>query len=152
MMASTEEGTHRCADGTQLYTKTWKPPSGDPVAKVVFVHGFSDHCNTYLELFPTLACRQILVYAFDQRGWGRSVKKLSARGRTGSTSQVLDDIDSVVKSQLPSDLPLFLMGHSMGGGEVLVSFFPVMARLTCVVCSTVGNVKGPGVGDPQIIR
>lgn len=115
---STEEGTHVCADGVNLYTKTWKP-SGSPLAKIVFVHGFSDHCNAYYELFPTLASRRITIVAFDQRGWGRSVKNVSDRGLTGSTAQVLDDIDSVLRSQLPSTMPLFLMGHSMGGGEVL---------------------------------
>ncbi|KAL8722907.1 MAG: hypothetical protein Q9225_000677 [Loekoesia sp. 1 TL-2023] len=118
-MVSTEEGTHFCTDGIKLYTKTWKP-TGDPLAKIVFVHGFSDHCNAYLDLFPYLASRKILVHAFDQRGWGRSVSKISERGLTGATPQVLDDINSVLKSQLPSIIPLFLMGHSMGGGEVLL--------------------------------
>ncbi|KAI4129067.1 MAG: hypothetical protein LQ338_002417 [Usnochroma carphineum] len=117
-MVSSEEGTHYCTDGTELYTKTWKS-SGDPIAKIVFIHGFSDHCNAYLDFFPTLASRQIHVYAFDQRGWGRSVKRGSDKGLTGPTSQVLDDINSVLKSQLPSTVPLFLMGHSMGGAEVL---------------------------------
>ncbi|KAL8944196.1 MAG: hypothetical protein Q9216_000620 [Gyalolechia sp. 2 TL-2023] len=60
-----------------------------------------------------------MVHAFDQRGWGRSVKDVSDRGLTGNTAQVLDDINSVLCSQLPSAVPLFLMGHSMGGGEVL---------------------------------
>ncbi|KAI4185745.1 MAG: hypothetical protein L6R41_003928 [Letrouitia leprolyta] len=113
---STEEGTHICGDGAKLYTKTWKP-SGIALAKIVFVHGFSDHCNAYYELFPTLASRGII--GFDQRGWGRSVKNVSDRGLTGNTAQVLDDINSVIRSQLPSTVPLFLMGHSMGGGEVL---------------------------------
>ncbi|KAL9014941.1 MAG: hypothetical protein Q9173_000446 [Seirophora scorigena] len=134
-MLYTEEGAHICSDGTSLYTKTWKP-SGTSRAEIVFVHGFSDHCNAYGELFPTLASRDILVHAFDQRGWGRSVKKSSDKGLTGPTSQVrvifalgdllganffqvLTDIDSVLKSQLPTAVPLFLMGHSMGGAEVL---------------------------------
>ncbi|KAI4103556.1 MAG: hypothetical protein L6R37_003773 [Teloschistes peruensis] len=110
-MATTEEGTHICADGTKLYTKTWK---------ILFIHGFSDHCNAYNGLFPTLAGRGILVHAFDQRGWGRSVTKVAERGLTGPTSQVLDDISSVLKGQLPTNVPLFLMGHSMGGGQVLM--------------------------------
>ncbi|KAL9605823.1 MAG: hypothetical protein Q9179_001009 [Wetmoreana sp. 5 TL-2023] len=117
-MFTTEEGTHVCSDGTKLYTKTWKPNTS-PSAKLLFIHGFSDHCNAYNDLFPMLAGRNILVHAFDQRGWGRSVTKISERGLTGTTSQVLDDITSVLKSQLPTSVPMFLMGHSMGGGEVL---------------------------------
>lgn len=56
---------------------------------------------------------------WDQRGWGRTVKDKADRGLTGPTAKVLEDIAEVVESQLPCDVPLFLMGHSMGGGEVL---------------------------------
>lgn len=45
--------------------------------------------------------------------------KSSERGDTGPTAQVLDDITSFVKTVIPSPIPLFMMGHSMGGGEVL---------------------------------
>lgn len=45
------------------------------------------------------------------------------RGLTGSTALVLDDITSVLKTIVPlakeTELPLFLMGHSMGGAEIL---------------------------------
>ena len=87
------------------------------------MHGFSDHINAYYTLFPTLADRNIQVYAFDQRGWGRSVQKVSQRGLTGPTSVVLDDIACILRRVLDiaqeQALPLFLMGHSMGGAEVL---------------------------------
>jgi len=53
------------------------------------------------------------------RGWGRSATKPSERGDTGPTAQVLDDMTSFLKSVIPSPVPLFLMGHSMGGGETL---------------------------------
>ncbi|KAL9604856.1 MAG: hypothetical protein Q9219_000304 [cf. Caloplaca sp. 3 TL-2023] len=87
-MVSTEEGIHVCPDGTELYTKTWKP-SSSALARIVFVHGFSDHCNAYHELFPTLASRRIVVHGFDQRGWGRSVKKhYAANGPRDIKSQL----------------------------------------------------------------
>jgi acylglycerol lipase len=54
-----------------------------------------------------------------RRGWGRSVTKHAERGDTGPTSQVLDDITSFIKTLIPSPVPLFMMGHSMGGGETL---------------------------------
>lgn len=53
------------------------------------------------------------------RGWGRSVAKHAERGDTGPTTQVLDDITSFIKTLIPSPVPLFMMGHSMGGGETL---------------------------------
>ena len=61
--------------------------------------------------------------AFDQRGWGRSVQTTSQKGLTGPTTTVLNDISSVVRSLLATaasmSVPVFLMGHSMGGAEVL---------------------------------
>ena len=98
-------------------------PATPPIALVLFIHGFSDHVNAYYTLFPTLASRSIHVHAFDQRGWGRSVQNNSQRGLTGPSSTVLSDITSVLEALIPvskeKSVPLFLMGHSMGGAEIL---------------------------------
>jgi acylglycerol lipase len=47
------------------------------------------------------------------------VKKPSEKGNTGPTSVVLADLVEVIRSELPSEVPVFVMGHSMGGGEIL---------------------------------
>ncbi|RMZ79380.1 hypothetical protein DV738_g3417, partial [Chaetothyriales sp. CBS 135597] len=98
-----------------------RDPDTAPTARLVFVHGFSDHCNAYYDLFPTLASPpySILVNSFDQRGWGQSVHSEGERGLTGPTSTVLDDINQFVKSVSDPTLPVFVMGHSMGGGQAL---------------------------------
>lgn len=63
------------------------------------------------------------THAFDQRGWGRSVQTRSQKGLTGHTTTVLNDMSSVVESLLATaasmSVPFFLMGHSMGGAEVI---------------------------------
>lgn len=87
------------------------------------VHGFSDHVDRYYDFFPSLARRGVAVYGFDQRGWGRSVRAPSDRGRTGPTAVVLADIAAFARSRVlpaePAAAPVFVLGHSMGGGEVL---------------------------------
>ncbi|EXJ87102.1 hypothetical protein A1O3_04060 [Capronia epimyces CBS 606.96] len=119
------EGEFAARDGAKLYTKTWKPESGYISAILIFLHGFSDHINAYYDFFPTLSSSSfgIAVYGFDQRGWGRSVRKPSERGLTGPSTLVISDIHDFVLhiASLPETLgkPLFLMGHSMGGGEAL---------------------------------
>ncbi|KAI9155265.1 putative monoglyceride lipase [Paramyrothecium foliicola] len=117
METTTVEGTFDC-EGVSLYTKTWNP-AGPVKAKLIFVHGYSDHVNLYSNFFPLVAARGIQVLGFDQRGWGRSVTKPAERGLCGPTSQVIADIAAFIKTHLPSDVPVFVMGHSMGGGEVL---------------------------------
>ncbi|KAK4635425.1 Putative monoglyceride lipase [Fulvia fulva] len=118
---TTHEGSLSLPDGHGLYTKSWLPTQ-PAKARLVFVHGFSDHCNFYGVLFPELAKHAIATYSFDQRGWGRSVHSPSQKGLTGSTQVVMDDITHFIKSLPKEDgeeTPLFLMGHSMGGGQVL---------------------------------
>ncbi|KAI1414258.1 alpha/beta-hydrolase [Hypoxylon sp. FL1857] len=115
------EGTFQ-VDGLSLHTKSWLP-SGRPKAKLVAIHGFSDHIDRYYDFFPTLARRGIAVHGFDQRGWGKSVRKPADRGRTGPTATVLSDIAAFIRAKALSSeddgIPVFVLGHSMGGGEVL---------------------------------
>ncbi|UKZ83702.1 hypothetical protein TrVFT333_011511 [Trichoderma virens FT-333] len=114
---TTTEGTFKAGDAS-LYTKTWTP-AGPVVAKLIFVHGFSEHINRYNDWFPILAEHGIQVFSWDQRGWGRSVTRPAEKGLTGPTAQVVADIVAFIQEKLPSDVPVFVMGHSMGGGEVL---------------------------------
>lgn len=118
----TTESTLTTDDHVSLYTKTWHASSA-PIARVVFLHGFSDHCNFYGVLFPSLAQHGIKVYGIDQRGWGRSVRKPSDRGDTGGSQRILEDLTCLLTEVLThkdeEHVPLFLMGHSMGGGEIL---------------------------------
>ncbi|KAK2612906.1 hypothetical protein QQS21_001017 [Conoideocrella luteorostrata] len=110
-------------ENASFYSKTWTPYC--PVrAKLIFVHGFSEHINRYNDFFPQLAENGIQVFGWDQRGWGRSVTKPAQKGLTGPTSQVIADVAAFVKDKLPhkqdvSSVPVFIMGHSMGGGEIL---------------------------------
>ncbi|KAH7309447.1 Alpha/Beta hydrolase protein [Stachybotrys elegans] len=117
MACTTTEGTFEC-DGAKLYTKTWTP-EGPIKAKLIFVHGYSDHINLYNDFFPLVAARGIQVLSWDQRGWGRSVTKPAERGLTGTTERVVADIAAFIQDKLPSAEPIFVMGHSMGGGEIL---------------------------------
>ncbi|KAL7271246.1 hypothetical protein RUND412_006014 [Rhizina undulata] len=120
---STEESTWplpKDPDGLQLYTKKWKTPAA-PVAQILFLHGFSDHCNAYYTLPSYLASRGIEFFSFDQRGWGRSAPNKSQWGLSGGTSQLLSDIDGILEDRLNAHakIPCFLVGHSMGGGVAL---------------------------------
>lgn len=73
----------------------------------------------YWELFPTLAQRGIAVYGYDQRGWGKSVHVAGERGATGLMTGILSDVAAFVRLQLPSSVPVFLMGHSFGSAQII---------------------------------
>ena len=124
-------------------------PNGPIKAQLILVHGFSDHINCYSAFFPTLASQGIQVLGWDQRGWGRSVKKASERGNTGPTSQVLSEMAAFIREKLAEsekkNLPVFLLGHSMGGGQILT--FASSSEYDDIVCKVTGWIlESPFIG------
>ncbi|KAJ7747745.1 lysophospholipase [Mycena metata] len=112
---------------TQFYTRTYLAAADAPAkATLVFVHGFAEHVGRYTEAHPEFAARGINVFTFDERGFGKTAldehnkSKTSSYAKTSGVHQ-LDDIKWALdhaEKEFPG-LPLFLAGHSMGGGEVL---------------------------------
>nr|VWP00378.1 Protein kinase C (EC [Ganoderma boninense] len=111
---------------TQFYTRTYAPAAASPRAVVLFVHGFAEYVGRYAWAHGVYAARGIAVVAFDQRGFGRTGMD-AARRSAGSAycktsfAEQLADIEwavRLVRARMPG-LPLFLMGHSMGGGLAL---------------------------------
>lgn len=109
----TRRSTVVTSDGTHLHTQYWAPESR-PEALVLLVHGYGEHCNRYGGVARAFVAQNVRVYAYDQRGYGRSGGR---RAYIDSFETYLDDLEhvlQVVRSQGP-DRPLFLFGHSMGG-------------------------------------
>ncbi|KAI9467960.1 MAG: Alpha/Beta hydrolase protein [Benjaminiella poitrasii] len=107
-------------DGTSIYTKTWKPASTTPViANLVMIHGFGEHIGRYDRLLSYFASQGIESYGYDQRGWGETGKKSTQFGNNQGYDTALNDIDAAIIKTKREGVPLFLMGHSMGGGLIL---------------------------------
>ncbi|KAJ7270087.1 lysophospholipase [Mycena haematopus] len=115
---------------TKFYTRTYLAPPSESKAVLVFIHGFAEHVGRYTEAHPQFAARGINVFTFDLRGFGNTAldaknkSKSSAYGKTSGEHQMEDVQWAIghVKNEFPG-LPVFLSGHSMGGGKVLN--FPV---------------------------
>ncbi|KAH9177496.1 alpha beta-hydrolase [Lactarius sanguifluus] len=108
-----------------FYTRTYTPASGSPRGVVVFIHGFIEHIARYEHVHKRWAEKGFVTFTFDQRGFGRTAldpKKSpdAVYGRTGDTDQIPDIVWALqVAQEANPTIPLFLMGHSMGGGLVL---------------------------------
>lgn len=108
---------------TSFYTRTYDVPAeaGPAKAHIVFVHGFAEHIGRYENTFPVYASKGISVFAYDQRGFGRTAldeKSKSAKSSWGVTSwkDQQEDIAFFIlreRKRLDATIPIFLMGHSM---------------------------------------
>ncbi|HET7274602.1 MAG TPA: alpha/beta hydrolase [Longimicrobiaceae bacterium] len=82
---------------------------------VLISHGLGEHSARYSAFAELLASCHVNVYALDHRGHGRSDGR---RGHVDSFQQYLEDFERfrrTILSSLPSGIPLFLLGHSLGG-------------------------------------
>ena len=97
----------------QLYFQQWMP-SAAPKAAIVLVHGLGEHCHRYQALAAHLNNNGIALSSMDLPGHGQSKGK---RGHIDSFEDYQDAVLKLVnttKQKLP-DIPLFLLGHSLGG-------------------------------------
>ena len=86
---------------------------------MLFVHGFIEHIGRYEHAHVKYPARSITVFAFDQRGFGRTALDTAHRSKDsgyGKSSWALQlaDIEhfaSYLRKEYP-EVPLILMGHS----------------------------------------
>ena len=141
-----ETGTRTAADGTALFTRRWTPDRPTR-AVVVLVHGVHEHSGRYAYLASALMARGVAVRALDLRGHGQSE---GPRGQVGSFDDYAADVRAVLDDVLAeSDVPVFLMGHSMGG---LVAAAVVVARGTDGLAGVVLSSPALRVPGPALLR
>ena len=135
------------AGGVELLGRTWQP--GGPVrAVVMLVHGLGEHCERYEHVGAFLAGRGFRVCSYDQRGHGRSGGRT---GWVGSFDEFLDDLGIFherVRSEA-GDLPVVLLGHSMGGLIVTAYVLDREPRPDLLVLSSpaVAPIVDEGAGE-----
>lgn len=90
----------------------------EPRGCVIITHGFGEHIGRYEKLSDRFAEMNLVVVRYDMRGHGRSQGK---RGHASSYDIYLNDLGHAIELSRERNptLPIFLFGHSMGGGLVL---------------------------------
>ncbi|PKI83805.1 acylglycerol lipase [Malassezia vespertilionis] len=127
-------------DERWYFLKSWYPTEANapeklskPKGAVVFVHGFGEHISRYTNIFKVFADRDYQVTGFDQRGYGRTWRDANDRDAVHGWTTWPDQFRDVshllwlIRKRLDDDwgkdtVPIFLMGHSMGGG-ISTGFF-----------------------------
>ena len=136
------EGFFHGYGGLELYYQKWTP-EGRYRAALVYVHGFGDHCSRHANLVNKLVESSKALYSFDLRGHGRSPGQ---RGFIGSWKELREDVAAIIRlvKEMEDGIPIFLMGHSMGGLIVLEYALHYPEGLTGVIASA------PAIGEVGI--
>jgi alpha-beta hydrolase superfamily lysophospholipase len=104
-------------DGYELPLEIWQPEA-EPHTIVLALHGFNDYRKAFSDVAPTLTAAGIQVYAYDQRGFGETEE----RGIWPGSERLQQD--AATASELlcreHPELPLFLVGESMGGAVTMI--------------------------------
>ena len=106
------EGEFEGLNDTMLYYQAWLPEN-DPKAIIIGVHGFASHSGRLINVVNALIPLDFGFYANDHRGHGKS----------GGKQNFVKDMDEYVEDERNfyevvkkkhSNLPIFMLGHSMG--------------------------------------
>ena len=104
------------SDGQTLAVQDWLPTSGEPVRGLVLVvHGLGEHAGRYDAIAKRLNAWGFAVRGYDQLGHGDSA---GVRGGLPTDTRLLDDLADLVddtRRRMAADVPLILLGHSLGG-------------------------------------
>ena len=134
------------ADGVALWAS--KHPVDRPRAVIVIVHGLCEHAGRYDYVVSCLNGFGYSVYRFDNRGHGHSG---GARGFVENYIQYVDDAELVVARahQENPGLPVFMLGHSMGG--FITAFYGIKypESLTGQILSGAAVILSPLVKDME---
>ncbi|SHO53233.1 alpha/beta hydrolase [Anaerocolumna xylanovorans] len=111
-------------EGTKIFVYVWKPDENVKVKGIVqFAHGMAETANRYERFAEVLVKEGFIVYANDHRGHGKTAgdpAKLGYLADKDGFDWLVKDIHQlsmIIKQEYP-DLPLFLLGHSMGSFAV----------------------------------
>jgi pimeloyl-ACP methyl ester carboxylesterase len=131
--ATPDRATFFEVNRTRLRAWCWGDPHAPPV---VLVHGAYDHGRTWDGFAPRLAELGFHVVAIDVRGHGDSGRLSSGMLWNASTI----DLCELARVLAPAtDTPIGMIGHSMGGGQVLTAAATMPERFAWLV-----NLDGLG--------
>ncbi len=124
-------------------------PSQNPIGTVVHCHGLGEHSERHRNTFAKLLKAGFSVFRFDFRGCGES---LGERQWIDDFSDYVEDARSVVEEarKRTPNVPLFLMGHSLGGTVALTLVGRGDDALSGLVLSAPAYQVGKGVSPLKL--
>jgi alpha-beta hydrolase superfamily lysophospholipase len=134
-------------DGVPVTVHRWLP-DGEVRGVINLAHGMAEHAARYARFAAAANERGLAVYAEDHRGHGETARTEDELGHFADErgwALVLDDLHRVTeraRAEHP-DVPLVLLGHSMGSFLAQQYLFTFPDELDAVVLSGTNGPAGP---------
>jgi len=151
--AAMQDGHCQTGDALNLYWRGWVP--AQPRGVMVIIHGLAEHGGRYQETAQAFAAAGWAVYAGDLRGHGHSADVPgSGRVHVRRFTDYFHDVDAFVDlaSERHPGLPLFLLGHSMGGLITISYVLQGSGHLSGAVISSPALGTHPDFKPPAVLR
>jgi acylglycerol lipase len=110
-------------------------PGDNLKAGVVFVHGLGEHIGRYNKLIKKFAGEGLAFVAADLPGHGRSDGRRGVIRNYSVIHEMIDTLCGEFKKTFPG-VPLFLYGHSLGGGMVLEYLISVSPKINGAIVTS----------------
>lgn len=106
-------------DGASLPLRRF-PPKSEAKAVLLALHGFNDHAGNFLlDSLEALGDAGLVIYVYDQRGFGRAPNRGYWAGAETLAADAAD-ASRLLRRRYP-ELPLFMLGESMGAAVAIVA-------------------------------
>ncbi|GAC58363.1 putative monoacylglycerol lipase [Gordonia hirsuta DSM 44140 = NBRC 16056] len=146
-MSGASQRSLRGARGRTIVYDVYQP-DGDAVAVVALVHGLGEHAGRYTHVIDRLTADGYVVIAPDHAGHGRSDGRLPSVHELGD---LVVDLHRVIGSVERAGLPLYMIGHSMGGAVALTYALDYPDELTGLILSGPAVMPGDDL-SPLMIK
>ncbi len=148
-----ENGNLLTEDGLALFWQSWQPGS-PPRSVIMLIHGLCEHSGRYRHVGESLAGAGHAVYACDLRGHGWSPDgKKPGRVHINRFGDYLADADGLFQlaaGQHPG-VPLFILGHSMGGLIAMTYTLDHPEKLAGAIISSPAIASNPSAPIPKAL-
>lgn len=130
---------------TRIRAWCWGDPAAPPV---LLAHGAHDHGRMWDDFAPRLASVGFHVVAIDMRGHGDSGRLDSGMMWTASTLDLCELARVLADEAGTPGEPIGMIGHSMGGGQVLSAAGTTPERVAWIV--NLDGLGPPGDAFPDL--
>ena len=142
-------GFFRGQEGFNLYYQGWLPEQ-NPQAIIFIIHGLAEHSGRYAETAASLVKEGYAVFCHDHQGHGLSEGRRGYIKYFATYTKDLNSFINDISTKYPG-IPVFLLGHSIGGTIAISYCLENPEKLNGLILSAPALQTGASVARWQIV-